>query len=227
MRHIKRNGERGFTVLEITVIVLVAGIIGAIAAPRIMNGMRSHRLNIATRQVLDTMKRAKMTAVSQNRSSAIGVDINGRRMGLVIFNADGTVNSVEYIPLPEGVSFQRPPGVTANPEGVTGTGVVSFTEQGGFYRQDFNSRGFPSVAFGESVAIFIGNGRDYKAVTMSSVGGARTFRLDGESWVSTQASHSSDSDSGGNSNGNANGNTNGNANSNTRGNSNNGRGNGR
>jgi len=212
MSHIKRKNERGFTMVEITVVVLVAGIVGAIAVPRITSAMRSHRLNIATRQVLDTMKRAKMTAVSQNRTSAIGVDINGRRMGLVLFNTDGTVNSVEYIPLPDGVSFQRPPGITANPEGVTGTGVVSFNEQGGFYRQDFNSRGFPVVPFGGNVSIFLGNGRDYKAVTMSSVGGVRTFRLEGGDWENTRAEHSSDSNSNSNSNGNANGNTNGNSN---------------
>ena len=215
MKHIKGKSERGFTMLEITVVVMAAGIICALAVPRITNAMRTHRLNIATRQVLDTMKRAKMTAVSQNRTSAIGVDINGRRMGVVLFNADGTVNSVEYIPLPEGVNFERPPGVTTNPTGVTGTGVVSFNQAGGFYRQDFNSRGFPTVAFGATVSIFIGNGRDYNAVTMTSVGGVQTFRLDGEDWKSTQAPSSSDSNTNSNSNGNSNGNANGN--SNTRG----------
>ncbi|HYP27584.1 MAG TPA: hypothetical protein VE262_12775 [Blastocatellia bacterium] len=208
MRQIKDKGQSGFTVLEITVVVLVAGLIGAMAVPRITSAMRTHRLNIATRQVLDTMKRAKMMAVSQNRSSAIGVDINGRRMGVVLFNADGSVNSVEYIPLPEGVSFQRPPDVTANPEGVTGEGVVSFNQQGGFYRQDFNSRGFPAVPFGQTVSIFIGNGRDYNAVTMTSVGGVRTYRLDGGTWASTQASHSSETSTEGDSDGNSNGNSN-------------------
>jgi prepilin-type N-terminal cleavage/methylation domain-containing protein len=210
MRHTKGKSQSGFTLLEIMLVVLVAGIIGAIAVPRITNAMRSHRLTIATRQVIDTMKRAKMTAVSQNRTSAIGVDINGRRMGVVMFNADGTVNSVEYIPLPEGVSFQRPPGVTANPAGVTGANVVSFKQSGGFYRQDFNSRGFPTVAFGATVSIFLGNGRDYNAVTMTSVGGVQAFRLSGGEWTSTQAPRSSES-SDGNTNANIR-NTNGNSN---------------
>jgi len=45
------------------------------------------------------------------------------------------------------------------------------------------------VTFGESVAIFVGNGKDYRAVTMSSVGGVRTYRAENSTWVNTRSAH--------------------------------------
>jgi prepilin-type N-terminal cleavage/methylation domain-containing protein len=179
--------QRGFTVIEISVVVLIAGIVMAISAPRIGEAMREYRVNIAMRQTVDVLKRAKMLAISENRRTAIAVDVTGSRAGVVFYNDDNTVNRIEFISFPEGVSFQRKSGVSANPPGVSGTAVVSFPVVAGHNRQDFNSRGFPIVASGASVvSIFIGNGKSYRAITMTSVGGIQTYRLDNTTWVSTR-----------------------------------------
>ena len=103
--------ERGFTMLESAIVIAVICIIAAISLPRLNNSMREHRVNAAMRQIIDTVKRAKTQAVSENRDSAVAVDTAGRRIGVVFFNEDATVNRIEFIPLPEGVSFQRPAGI--------------------------------------------------------------------------------------------------------------------
>ncbi|HKY06278.1 MAG TPA: type II secretion system protein [Blastocatellia bacterium] len=183
--------ERGFTALEITVVVAIAGIVMAFAAPRITSAMRQHRLNIATRQVVDTLKRAKMQAMSENRTASVAVDLDNNQIGTVVFNDDGTVNRVDYIPLAEGISFQRPPDILGDPDGNVTDGVVSFGEQGGLVRQDFTSRGFPNVAFGANISLYVGNGEDYRAIVMSSVGGVSLFRAEGGAWVDTRERYSS------------------------------------
>jgi prepilin-type N-terminal cleavage/methylation domain-containing protein len=183
--------EQGFTMIEISVVLLVGGVIVAFAAPRITNAMRSYRLSIAARQVADTLKRVKMQAVSENKPSALVVDTANRQAGMAILNDDGTIKDTYYVPLPQGMTFERP-SVSTNPAGVSTslTAAVSFSKygsSGSVYRQDFNTRGFPVVTNpSDVVCIFVGNGKDYRAVTMSSVGGIRLYKLDGSIWTAAR-----------------------------------------
>jgi len=191
MNRITRKLEQGFTMIEIAVVLMMGGVIVSFAAPRITSAMRTYRVNIAMRQVTDTLKRVKMQAVSENRRAALVVDTANRQTGMAILNDDGTVKDTYYVPLPQGIIFERPSTPT-NPAGVPSslTGAVSFSKygnSGSVYKQDFSARGFPVVASGsDMVCIFIGNGKDYRAVTMSSVGGIHLYRLEGTTWKDTR-----------------------------------------
>ncbi|HJQ71575.1 MAG TPA: hypothetical protein VKA70_21545 [Blastocatellia bacterium] len=181
------NNERGISLLEGIVGLMILGVIVAFAAPRISNAMGQYRVDIAMRQTVDIIRRAKTLAVSENRRSGIVADTENNRLGVVFFNDDLTINRIEFVPLPQGVRFQRPADMTTPPAGVTTSGVVSFPKQGGYYQQDFNSRGFPMVASGaDVVSIFLGNGREFRAVTVTSVGGVRTYLAENKQWVSTR-----------------------------------------
>ncbi len=187
MRGNKERGESGFSLLEGTIGLMIIGVVVAFATPKISNAMGQYRVNIAMRQTVDILKRAKTLAVAENRRSGIVADTANRRLGLVYYNDDLTVNRIEFIPLPQGVSFQRPASVTVQPAGVTSTDVVSFPKQGSYNQQDFNSRGFPVVASGANVvSIFVGNGKEYRAVTMTSVGGINTYMAENNQWVNTR-----------------------------------------
>jgi Tfp pilus assembly protein FimT len=174
--------------IEISIVLVIGSVIMAFATPRITNAMRAYRVNIATRQVTDTLKRVKMQAVSENKLTALVVDTANGQAGMATLNDDGTVKETYYIPLPQGVIFERP-SVSTNPAGVPAslTSAVSFSKygsSGSIYKQDFNTRGFPVVANGsDAVCIFVGNGKDYRAITMSSVGGIRLYKLDGSTWT--------------------------------------------
>jgi Tfp pilus assembly protein FimT len=183
----KERSESGFSLLEGTVGLMIIGVVVAFAAPKISNAMGQYRANIAMRQTVDILKRARTIAVSENRRSGIVADTANSRLGLVYFNDDLTVNRIEFIALPQGVSFQRPAGMTAQPAGVTTTDVVSFAKQGSYNQQDFNSRGFPVVASGaDVVAIFVGNSKEYRVVTMTSVGGINTYMAENNQWINTK-----------------------------------------
>lgn len=167
--------------IELAVVVLISGAVLAIATPKITNAMREYRVNIAMRQMVDMLNRVKAQAVSDNRRSAMMIDTANNRVGMATLTFDTpsalwVVGTITYVPLPQGITFQRP---TASPTGVTGTTVTSFPSYGGsstVFRQDFTSRGFPVTALGTDVlSIFVGNGKTYRAITMTSVGGVRTY----------------------------------------------------
>ncbi|HEY7547653.1 MAG TPA: hypothetical protein VID27_22335, partial [Blastocatellia bacterium] len=174
---------------EAAVVLMLAGVIVAFAVPAITSSMRTYRLNSAMRQIIDMLKRAKMEAVASSNRAGIAVDLAGQRIGIVKYKDDGvTVDRIDFVPLPEGVEFERPEKESAPPDGADADSIVSFPYKDGFYRQDFNSRGFPAVASGaDVVSIFIGNGKDYRAVTVSSVGGVRAYRLEQDRWINTRS----------------------------------------
>lgn len=193
MRLDKTRNERGFTLLEITVVVLLAGIVTAIAVPSIVNSLREYRLNAAARQVSDLVQRARMQGIANSTRASVLIDTAGSRVGVVSYNADGSVNRTDYFSLPSAVSFQRPSSVTAPLTAAPTSADVSFPAVGGsstLFQQDFNSRGFPIVATAGAVnALYFTNGRSFRAITINSVGAMRTWiwQESSQTWASTSA----------------------------------------
>ena len=181
------NNERGFTVIEASVVILLIGIIVVIATPKVVSAMREHRLSMGTREVADFIARAKAQAVSQNKKSSLMIDTAGRRLGMAIYDSTNT-NIVDtiYMPLPQGVIFQLPASVTPPVTGAPTSNAVSFPAyqtSTTVFKQDFTSRGFPDVAAGTINALYLTNGVSYRAVTLNSVGGVRSWWWEGGTWV--------------------------------------------
>jgi Tfp pilus assembly protein FimT len=176
----------GFTILETAIVVLIAGVVLAFATPKIVNAMREYRLNIAMHQTADLIQRVKTQAVADNHKSSLVVDTGNRRFGIVVYDSSGTVVRTDYMPMPQGITFATPTGVTAPFNGVPAAQSVSFPAQGGsttVFQQDFNSRGFPVVAAGAINALYLTNGSSYGAITLNSVSGTRIFRWEASQWV--------------------------------------------
>ena len=189
-----RRQERGFSVLEITVVVLLIGAIAAFAAPRITNAMREYRLAMAVRQFSDLIQRAKTKAMSDNKTVTLRVDTANRKAGIVVLDSSGTEVSTEYIPLPQGIIFSRPANVTAPMTDAPYTSNVSFPAKSGsttVFQQDFNSRGFPAVATTGAInTIYLSNSRNYRALTLTCVGGVSTWVWQTNQWVNTRTAKS-------------------------------------
>jgi Tfp pilus assembly protein FimT len=182
----RSRSEEGFTILETAAVVLILGAVIGFATPKIVSAMRQYRLNIAMHQAADLIHRVKTQAVSDNHKASLLVDTTNRRFGIVIYDTSGTVVRTDYLPMPNGINFATPTGVSAPVSGAPTSQSVSFPAQEGsstVFQQDFNSRGFPVVAAGAINALYLTNGDSYGAVTVNSVSGTRIFRWEASQWV--------------------------------------------
>ena len=185
-----RNRQLGFTLLEAALVVLVIGAVMAFATPKFVNAMREYRVSMASRQLTDFIHRAKTQAVSDNRGVTLRVDTAGNRLGIVFLDNAGAEVRTDYVPLPQGVTFSMPANVTAPMTGAPISRSVSFAPKTGsttVFEQVFNSRGFPAVANPTTIqAVYVGNGTVFRAVTLTSVGGIRTWKWEATKWVNTR-----------------------------------------
>jgi prepilin-type N-terminal cleavage/methylation domain-containing protein len=69
--------QRGFSLIEIIVIVIVVGILALIAVPNLVTGMPSYRLKNAARDLCSNIHKARTLAVKQNRSVTLTFDVLG------------------------------------------------------------------------------------------------------------------------------------------------------
>jgi type IV fimbrial biogenesis protein FimT len=58
----------GFTLVELMIVIAIAGILAAVAIPMIMTSIPRYRLRAAARELVIDFKKAKMEAVKRNRS---------------------------------------------------------------------------------------------------------------------------------------------------------------
>ena len=182
--------ERGFTLLESTLVLLVVGIIAAFAAPKISNAMRDYRMKATLRSLADMVQQAKVQAMADNHKTSLIIDTDKRRMGLHVFDTAGNLLRTDYVNLPDGISFSTPQNMSAPMTGAPTAKAVSFPSYNSsttIFKQDFTSRGFPAVTTtGQVNAIYIGNGRNYSALTLNCVGGIRTYIWSSGRWESTR-----------------------------------------
>jgi Tfp pilus assembly protein FimT len=180
--------------IEAAVVILIMGMIAAFATPKITNAMREYRLSNAVRQFTDLVHRAKTQAASENRRVTLRVDTVARQFGLVVYDNSGNEVRTDYVPLPQGVIFALPSNATAPVTGAPTARGVSFPARTGsttVFEQDFNSRGFPAVTTGTINAIYFSNSRTFRAITITSVGGIRSWVWQNNQWVNTRSGSSS------------------------------------
>ena len=98
---IKHTDSKGFTLVEMMIVVAVMGILAGIAAPNFQTYMAQRRLNGAARQVMTDLMEARMKAVSLNQK--VKVSFGSNHIYQIWNDADGN-GTVAY---DEGDDIER------------------------------------------------------------------------------------------------------------------------
>lgn len=94
----KVPSHKGFTLVEIMIVLAIMGIMAAIAMPNYRTYMAQRRLNGAVRQVYGDLMAARQRAISENRT--IGVVFGSDNHGYTIFadtDGDGSADGGETV----------------------------------------------------------------------------------------------------------------------------------
>ena len=102
----RRPDEQGFSVIEMTVVLLIIAIIAAFLVPQAINYMRKYRLGVSGRNVATALQRARYLATSNNTRAAVAIDL--QRVDIQQFDAFGKTPEPEskgLVQLPEGITI--------------------------------------------------------------------------------------------------------------------------
>jgi Tfp pilus assembly protein FimT len=71
LKHTYNFHQEGFTLLQTLIVIIIIGIISAIAVPNMTVMLKSYRLKSAANELASTIQLARVTAISQNANSVL------------------------------------------------------------------------------------------------------------------------------------------------------------
>ena len=179
----KTTKEKGLTIVELTIVLVVIGILVTIAAVGWSSFERRNRLRVATNQVYNSLRRSQSEAKRDKTDWQTTLAQDGRRIKVAIHPSSippVKVNSWEY--LPRGVKLDFEPNeygqresslLFLDPETNRNT-----TRQTGYYTLRWNFQGCPIYKPGDSCGetslrtmgrIALTNGNDRSCVVVSTL----------------------------------------------------------
>ena len=189
----KNRREKGFSFVELIIVVGVVSVMTVLALPLMQNTVPSLRANAAMDQVIRLLRSARHSAISDRRITQLSF-IGTNQIQLLQIPAAGGAPVALDIPstLEGGGQFLVFATVPDTPMGFGNTTAVSFTNPanpgGGFPATQFLSDGSFGTAVGVPVngTVFIGvPGKPYtaRAVTiLGTTGRIRAYHWDGTQW---------------------------------------------
>ncbi len=137
MNYIHSHKSEGFTLLEIIIVIAIAGIIAAIAVPSLVNQLPRYRLSGAARQVMGDLMWARMEAVSEKNEFRIFVIDSHRYQILDDDDNDGIVGSGEKVRVKDirdeypDVSISNTTNPIFFPRGSASMGTITLSNSSG------------------------------------------------------------------------------------------------
>lgn len=72
-----RNKDRGFTLLEMITVIIIIGVVAAIAAPNLLGLLNRNRVNEAMREIEGGLKEAQKQAIRNRTRCTVNITANG------------------------------------------------------------------------------------------------------------------------------------------------------
>jgi prepilin-type N-terminal cleavage/methylation domain-containing protein len=174
-------GRRGFTIIELLVVMTIIAVLAAIAVPRFRVSPRMH-VRIAAQQMVRDAELVRNRALSLKRVARVQFNIGGGNyVGYADDNNDGVISATtaesQHVrafgmrTFANGVIFGRG-SVPAGIPGEAGVGTVTFPSN----RIDFDARGLPNP-FGTKGTVYLTSSNDPGAVFAIQMSAAGGFRL--------------------------------------------------
>src|SRR2546422_3096254 len=100
------QGQRGFSVVEMAIVLLIIAVVAAFVVPQILSYMRMYRLGVGGRNVATALQRARYLATSNNTLAGIFV-AELQHVDIEQYDPDGKVapRNMGGVNLPAGVTF--------------------------------------------------------------------------------------------------------------------------
>jgi prepilin-type N-terminal cleavage/methylation domain-containing protein len=165
------NLQRGFTLLELIVIVAIITILGAVAVPALSNMAKRDGVKSDVRKLKDAFFQAKMKAIELNSSVTMAFDCYG---GDYIAFVDET-ESCKYDPSTDDILLEGNFEYSNYDVNKSDDGLTFVSNDNGYPAFRWGSRGYThgaSGGFGAGTAYVSGSGAKYKVV-VSSTGNIR------------------------------------------------------
>ena len=133
---------KGFTLLELLVVLVIISLMSALVVPKIAGSMVNLKLKTASKRVSAALRYARSNAVSEKRTYAAAFDFDKNRLSIFTSPIDGGENDEEPVEdeegsasrprvydLPEGIRVEK--GVAGDEEVDSGLFQIFFFPNGG------------------------------------------------------------------------------------------------
>lgn len=176
--------ERGFSLIELVVLLALVAIVLGFSIPMLSSSMRSWQLSADARNIATTLSYARLSATSQMTHYQLSLNLSGNEWSLKkynkstsVYDLQGSTNALSSGLANSGIAFKA--SSSSAPSGFSTTSSTSIT---------FNSRGIPIDATGKPTAnnvIYLSDASDDFAMTVSLSGKVQLWRYRDGQW-STQ-----------------------------------------
>lgn len=177
--------QKGYSVVELMMVMVVLGIVFAIAVPSLISANRNKRLMESGREIVQVMHEARFKAIAENSSKKIQINTSNNTI---------QTSKGEVIALPKGIRFKaldhgiEPPAQIKDAVSKCGSlktqeddpeTITSFEKSSGngIYKAEFDAKGLPKVEPGVVNWVYLVNDEAQPiAVLMTSAGACEVMQ---------------------------------------------------